>query len=179
VVKFLQGLPNLRTKAKFKMIKASLLKARQKGLRVIHFSIQSNHIHLLIESEGKQALGKGMQSFCTSLAKRINFQLGQRRGKVFRDRYFLHILKTLKEVKHALAYILQNFAKHTKRPNRFDPYCSLLCLALKDKIKLGLSRVNTHAGFADKKEREEFRDELNQLIAAPATWFLRTGWQRA
>ena len=177
VIRLLKGLPSFRTKAKFKIIKKSILQARQKGLRIIHFSIQTNHIHLLIESENKEELAKGMQSFCTSLAKRINFELNKRKGRVFRDRYYLHVLKTLREVKNTLIYIFQNYAKHTKAPNRFDPFSTLICF--EEKIKLGLSKVNTYAIFKDKKRREEFKTELNHLISPAESWFLRVGWKRA
>jgi len=70
-VKLIKGLPSLRAKNKFKLIKRAILKARVRGLRIIHFSIQSNHLHLLIESENKRELGRGMQSFCISLAKSL------------------------------------------------------------------------------------------------------------
>ena len=81
-IKLIKGLPTLRAKNKFKLIKRAILKARVRGLRIIHFSIQSTHIHLLIESENKRELGRGMQSFCISLAKNLNGFL-KRRGKVF------------------------------------------------------------------------------------------------
>lgn len=85
-----------------------------------------------------------MQSFCLSIAKSLNHRL-KRTGRVFKDRYHLHVLATLKEVRNALVYVFQNYAKHTKRPNRFDPYSTLICF--EDKRRLGLSQVNTHSIF--------------------------------
>jgi REP element-mobilizing transposase RayT len=160
-IKLVKGLPNLRTKKYFKIVKRAILVARQKGLRIIHFCVQSNHLHLLIESSGKEGLSTGMQSFCTSMAKSLNYVL-DRSGAVFRDRYHPHILKTLREVKNALLYIFQNFAKHTKVKSRFDPYSSLICFL--DKKKLGLGRVNTHSIFSNLKEREKFKEKMNELI---------------
>jgi len=172
-VKLIKGLPTLRAKNKFKLIKRGILKARERGLRIIHFSIQSNHIHLLIESENKRELGRGMQSFCISLAKSLNGFL-KRQGKVFVERYHLHILKTPTEVRNALRYIFMNFAKHTRTPHRFDAYSSLICFP--DKIKLGLARVNTYALFKGKLRRREFKEEMNLLIAPAESWFLKIGW---
>ena len=173
-VKLIKGLPTLRAKNKFKLIKRAILKARERGLRIIHFSIQSNHLHLLIESENKRELGRGMQSFCISLAKSLNSFL-KRQGKVFVERYHLHILKTPTQVRNALRYIFMNFAKHTRTPHRFDAYSTLVCFP--DKIKLGLARVNTYALFKSKLRRQEYKEEMNLLLAPAKSWFLNYGWK--
>jgi len=176
-IKLIKGLPTLRAKNKFKLIKRAILKARVRGLRIIHFSIQSNHLHLLIESENKRELGRGMQSFCISLAKSLNGFL-KRQGKVFMERYHLHILKTPTEVRNALRYIFMNFAKHTRTPHCFDAYSTLVCFP--DKIKLGLARVNTYALFKNKFNRQkfqEYKEEMNLLLAPAQSWFLNFGWK--
>jgi len=173
-VKLIKGLPTLRAKNKFKLIKRAILKARVRGLRIIHFSIQSTHIHLLIESENKRELGRGMQSFCISLAKSLNGFI-KRQGKVFVERYHLHILKTPTQVRNALRYIFMNFAKHTRSPHRFDAYSTLVCFP--DKIKLGLARVNTYALFKNKLKRQKFKEEMSFLLAPAQGWFLNFGWK--
>jgi len=176
-IKLIKGLPTLRAKNKFKLIKRAILNARVRGLRIIHFSIQSTHIHLLIESENKRELGRGMQSFCISLARSLNGFL-KRQGKVFVERYHLHILKTPTEVRNALRYIFMNFAKHTRTPHRFDAYSTLVCFP--DKIKLGLARVNTYAIFKNKFNRQkyqEYKEEMSLLLAPAQSWFLNFGWK--
>ncbi|MBL6991266.1 MAG: transposase [Bacteriovoracaceae bacterium] len=175
-VKLTKGLPSLRTKIRFKIIKQAIRKARIKGLKIIHFCIQTTHIHLLIESESKQELGTGMQSFCTSIARSLNNAL-KRRGRVFRDRYYLHVLKTPTEVKNALTYLFLNHAKHTRTPNKFDPFSTLL--VFNEKVKLGLSKVNTHSVFPDRHKRDRFKNELTGLLFPPTTWYLSEGWKRA
>ena len=60
--------------------------------RIVHLSIQSNHVHLLVEASSSDALSRGMQSFEISAAKWINKAVGKRfkrrrRGSVFADRY--------------------------------------------------------------------------------------------
>jgi REP element-mobilizing transposase RayT len=59
---------------------------RRRTFRVIHFSIQPDHLHLVVEATSKQALTRGMQGLASRLARRINRTL-RRRGCVFRERY--------------------------------------------------------------------------------------------
>jgi len=175
-LRLMKGLPNLRRKKYFKIFQKAALKARGKNLSIVHFSVQSNHLHLLIESRDKLTLALGMQSFCTSFAKRLNSLLS-RKGQVFKERYFIHILKTPSEVKKALVYVFQNWAKHTNRLWRFDPFSTLLCFT--DKVKLGLSKVNTHSIFQTKQIRGQFKTQISNLIVEPQSWLLTQGWKRA
>lgn len=130
---------------------------------------------MILESEGKEALSKSMQSFAVSFAKRLNGKRGKK-GSVFRDRYFAHILKTPTEVKRTLVYVFQNWAQHTKIKWRFDPYSSLL--GFKDKIALGLGKVNTKSPFPNETLRLIFREELREIISPPGTWLLNWGWKK-
>ncbi|HEY4239629.1 MAG TPA: transposase [Kofleriaceae bacterium] len=84
---------------------------RTQPMRLVHASVQSNHIHLLVEATDKLELAKGMQGFQISAAKHINRTLG-RHGRVFPDRYHVHILRSLREAKNATAYVLTNWRKH-------------------------------------------------------------------
>ncbi|HEY4241141.1 MAG TPA: transposase [Kofleriaceae bacterium] len=96
---------------------------RTQPMRLVHASVQSNHIHLLVEAADKLELARGMQGFQISAAKHINRTLA-RKGRVFPDRYHVHILRSLREAKNATAYVLNNWRKHgvaTSAP--FDP-CS-------------------------------------------------------
>ncbi len=124
-VKIQKNLPNLRTKKLFAIVKRAIARARLRGFRINHFAVLKNHIHLIAEGEDKVQMGKAMQSFTLSLAKSINGAC-RRKGKVFVDRYHLHILRTPIEVKNALIYIFKNAAKHYKLENIFDPYSSLI-----------------------------------------------------
>jgi REP element-mobilizing transposase RayT len=86
--------------------------AEHLGMRVVHYSIQGTHLHLLVEAEGAVALSRGMQGLSTRLARRINGASG-RRGKVFVDRYHAVILKSPRQVANARRYVLQNYRHHT------------------------------------------------------------------
>ncbi len=58
----------------------------RRGFRVVHFSIQGNHLHLVIEADDTAALASGMKSISGRIAKGLN-RLMQRTGRVFTDRY--------------------------------------------------------------------------------------------
>jgi len=53
----------------------------------------------------------GVQSLAIRIAKRLN-HLWRRVGQLFADRYHDHILRTPREVRNALAYVLENAAHH-------------------------------------------------------------------
>jgi putative transposase len=108
----------LRNRHIYKALRdATLVVARRETMRIVHISIQNNHIHLLVEANDKTALSKGMQSFKISAAKQINRTLGRklrtkRRGTVFADRYFSEVVRSPRQARHALAYVLNNWRKH-------------------------------------------------------------------
>src|SRR5215467_13440640 len=71
---------------------------RGTSFRVIHFSIQPDHLHLMIEAGSKLTIGRGMRGLGVRLARAINRALG-RHGRVFVDRYHLHALTSPTEVR--------------------------------------------------------------------------------
>src|SRR5438105_4808654 len=91
--------PVLRTKKRFRAVQACLYYAQEKfGMRVIHYSVQGNHLHLLVESDTNKDLERGMKSFTIRFAKIINRAL-KRKGPAFAGRFHLRILKTPMEVR--------------------------------------------------------------------------------
>jgi REP element-mobilizing transposase RayT len=104
----------LRTRTLYPLVwRALCAAARGRAFRIVHFSALSNHIHLMVEARDATALARGMQGFCIRLAMGINLRLA-RRGRVFADRYHSVILRSPRQVRRALAYVLQN-AKHHAR----------------------------------------------------------------
>jgi putative transposase len=104
------GVGHLRSQSRSSVILAALRKA--KGLRVVHHSIQGNHLHLIVEAPGCEMLALGMQGLSVRIAKGLN-RLAGRRGGVFVDRYHSHVLRTPREVANALKYLQHNFRHHT------------------------------------------------------------------
>src|SRR6266852_1706381 len=84
------------------------------GMRIVHYSIQGNHLHLLVEAEDRESLAKGMQGLAIRIAKTLN-RLFNRAGQVWADRYHSHVLRTRREVANALRYVLGNFARHARQ----------------------------------------------------------------
>lgn len=113
-VRVVRDVGRLRTRKLYRAIQwATLAAARRARIRIIHLSIQHNHLHLLVEARDERALARGMQGFQISAAKHINAALiatdgTRRRGRVFADRYHAHILRTPREVRHALVYVMNN-----------------------------------------------------------------------
>jgi hypothetical protein len=135
------------------------------GVRLVHFSVQSNHVHLLVEADDHHALSRAMQGLATRLAKRLNHRL-ERQGAVFADRYHARALKTPLEVRRALVYVLHNYRRHTVAPGRpsgFDP----------------LSTAPYFDGFASSIAHPPSTAPPGVRPAAlPRTWLLRIGWRR-
>jgi REP element-mobilizing transposase RayT len=131
--------------------------------RVIHISIQSNHLHLLVEADDKRALARGMQGFAISAAKRLNRALRRRRGDVFAYRYHATALTNPTQARNAIAYVLNNWRRHrndARAPWRVDPYSS----------------ADAFRGWATPHGYAPRREPLP--VAAPTAWLLTDGYAR-
>jgi REP-associated tyrosine transposase len=118
------GVGYLRAHSRAQVIQAALQAARERfGMRVVHYSIQGNHLHLIVEAEGAKALSQAMRGLGTRLARRLN-SLAGRRGKVFVDRYHGTVLTSRRQVANARRYVLENHRHHTREhlgPEWRDP----------------------------------------------------------
>jgi REP element-mobilizing transposase RayT len=170
-----RGLPNLRGFKLAAAIGAGLRHAatspwtrqmaQRRTFRVIHFSIQPNHIHLVVEAASKAALGRGVGGLASGLARRINRKL-RRKGQVFSDRYHAHALRTPTEVRHGIVYVLQNHHKHP--------------VAIPD---LGTAPVEGIDPLSSARWFEGWREppprpDAPAPTCAPRTWLARLGWRR-
>ena len=102
----------LRKRAPFRAIHAGIRAAQERfGFRVVHFSVQHDHVHLIVEADDARSLARGMQGMTIRFARGINKAL-DRSGKVFVDRYHAQQLRTPTQVRHAIRYVLSNVRKH-------------------------------------------------------------------
>ncbi|TMQ09161.1 MAG: hypothetical protein E6J90_38605, partial [Deltaproteobacteria bacterium] len=90
VMRVAPAVGSLRRRKMYKAMRdATITAALRERFRIVHISLQRNHVHLLVEAEHKIALARGMQGFVISAARNINTALGdgvrRRRGKVFAD----------------------------------------------------------------------------------------------
>ena len=113
--------PRLRRKEVVEAVRQSLRAGGAlEKFRVVHYSVQGNHIHLVIEAADQVALSRGMQGLAVRIARAVN-RVARRRGKVFADHYFARELKTPAEVRRAVRYVLDNFILHARREPQTDP----------------------------------------------------------
>jgi putative transposase len=108
-----KGLPSLRAERLHGVLKSVVRGMAREGFRIVEYSVQHDHVHLIVEAEDAATLSSGMRSFAIRAARRLNRDgLGGRRGRVWGDRYHRHDLPTPTEVRNALVYVLANGAKH-------------------------------------------------------------------
>lgn len=158
--RFVRGLPSARRGIVFRVIRVAFRdKKVREGFRLVHFSVQSNHLHLLVEAVDNGHLARGLQSVLITIAKRLNRWWG-RKGQVIDERYHGRLLRTPREVRHALAYVLCNARRHgvhwgTGGPDPcssgrwFDGWCEI------------------GSAVAD----------FSSPVALARTWLLSTGWK--
>src|SRR5215212_6912796 len=103
---------------------ATLTAARRDDFRIVHMSIQHDHVHLIVEADGKRALSKGVWGFEISAARHINREISERtgvrrRGSVFDDRYHARPLTSPREVRNGIRYCLNNWLHHGEQAAPF------------------------------------------------------------
>jgi REP element-mobilizing transposase RayT len=156
--------PRLRCGATYRALRRVLVRYLGRAdFRVVHISIQRNHLHLLVEAKDRRALTRGMQSFAINAARAI--QRGP--GKVFAYRYHATQIESARQARHALAYVLNNWRKH-----REDSRCAKTLAAKLDPYASGLAL----AGWA---QRLRFRppDDYHPLpVSLPTTQLLCFDW---
>lgn len=103
----------------FDTVQAALAASSGAGFRVLHFSVQTNHVHLLVEADDASGFTRGCQGLAIRVAKAVNRVLA-RRGPVWGDRFHAHWLETPREVRAALVYVLQNWRKHNATARGLD-----------------------------------------------------------
>ena len=168
VMRVRKGVKRLRQGRAYRAIRRCLVRCLGNDtFRVCHLSIQSNHLHFLIEANDQPSLSKGMQRLNILVARALNRELG-RRGSVFEWRYHATHIKSPKQARHSLAYVLNNWRRH-----REDESCKRAQTAKLDPYASGLS-FDGWAGV-----RFEVPDGFEPLpVSDPHTWLLRVGWRQ-
>ena len=162
-----RSVANLRRMSIYNAFRRALATSlAREGFRVVHLSIQRDHVHLLVEARDTDELSRGMQGLLISAARRINACF-RKRGTVFADRYHERIIASPTQCRNALSYVLNNWRKH--REDRYrtwtvDPFSSA--------VNFGgwreLESSNQLFGTPDWYERLP--------TSTPETWLLRVGW---
>jgi hypothetical protein len=140
-------------------------RAYEPEFQVMHFSVQQNHLHLIVEADDR-ALRTGISGFEISFARRLNKLLG-RIGAVFSDRYHRRDLTTPREVNNVLGYVFNNYRKHGIRVHGLPP-------------ELGFADFYSSApsfrGWS--MPVVQFEDTEPWPAVRPRTWLLDKGWKK-
>ena len=151
VLRARQDAPGLRRRQMFRAVREALVQgAARAGFRLVHFSVQGNHLHLVVEAVDKLALSRGMQGLAVRIARAVN-SAADRSGRVFADHYFARELKTPAEVRRAVRYVLDNGSLHRQRAgarHRFEAPQTDACASAAPLVR-------------------------------PRTWLLSVGWLRS
>lgn len=124
-VKVRDNKADIQSKRILKALHYAIKRARLKGLRVVHYTLEYNHVHLLVESVDNKILHKGMQAFGITIAKAIN-KIKKTKGTVYKNRYHLRLINSPKQLKNALHYIFNNGIKHKRTNSRIDLFNSMI-----------------------------------------------------
>ena len=164
-----RNIPSLRRQSMERIVKRTLLKQRDdltkrgaEHFQVVHFTIQADHLHLIVEASDKRGLARGIAGLEVRIARRLNVLLG-RRGRFWSDRYHRRDLRTPTETRNVLRYMLLNSQKHHRviGDRAFaDPHSS----------------AASFDGFARPPATFETRDPWPWV--KPRTWLLGVGWRR-
>jgi REP element-mobilizing transposase RayT len=152
------GLRCLRASRVFPVIRRGLRASSRAEFRVIEYSVQADHIHLLAEATHARALSSGVRGLAIRLARAVNKALG-RCGGVWDGRYHARALSTPRAVRNALVYVLMNFKKHGEVGTEIDP----------------CSSAPWFDGWRAPPEKLEWH---SRPVALARTWLARIGWQR-
>jgi hypothetical protein len=170
------GLPTLRDPQVVREIEAAFRRGNErKQFRLVHYSIQDDHTHLIVEASGAFALGRGMKSLASLFAFAVNRALG-RTGRVLADRYHLRVLKCPRQVRNAIAYVLLNARKHAEQRIqrlRRSGLRNVPSLRNHEEIDYA-SSGRWFAGW----QAARIRGAASlPAVALPRTWLLRVGWR--
>jgi REP element-mobilizing transposase RayT len=163
-LKCVEGIPSLRRLRRRRVIlKVFAEEGARKGFRLVHYSIRGDHIHLVCEANETLALSRGVQRVASRIARLLNKQLG-RRGRFFADRFHGRVVRTPKDMRNVLSYVLLNLHKdEAKRRIRvLDP-----------------DSFSSHRWFDGWKHgRSADKPDARDPVTEPRSWLLTKGWRR-
>jgi REP element-mobilizing transposase RayT len=171
-----RGVPSLRGRL-FPRVQGALALARERfGFRLAQFSVQADHLHLIVEANDRRALSRGLQGLCVRVARAVNRGLG-RNGSLFADRYHARSLTSPRTVRLALRYVLLNARKHGRAQlaQGFVDACSSApwFSGFARPVALAFGAQQCRAQFA------RLFPAVAAPVAQPQSWLLRAGFLRA
>jgi REP-associated tyrosine transposase len=164
--------PSLRTVPIVREIERTFARGcARPGFRLVHYSLQGNHAHLIVEATDRETLGHGMMAIGARLARAVN-RVACRSGRVLADRYHMRLLPTPREVQGALRYVLLNARKHAAKARAAVAARVPLDPASSSRWFDGWRRGTVAADDEPPASRER------PAVARARTWLLATAWRR-
>jgi REP element-mobilizing transposase RayT len=176
-VKLLPGLRSLRTKTVIRALERTFRTGCDRSeFRLVHYSVQGNHAHFIVEARDQHALGRGMMAIGSRLALAVNRVMGRKKGRVVADRYHARLLRTPREVRNALRYVLLN-ARH---------HAVVTAQTARRAMEVVLDPASSARWFDGWKTRnssvpntlERSAPATPPPVARARTWLLTLGWRR-
>jgi putative transposase len=166
-MRVVRGVRVLRSDGVFRRLQASIKRASRSGFRIVQFSVQVDHVHLLVEAKDKQALAAGLRGLAVRIARDVNAALG-RKGTLFPQRYHARALTRPGEVRHCLLDVLANHRKHASSSAWLDPRSSAAWFD----------------GWRDDALFALAQRDVSDLVRSPSpveparTWLASVGWRK-
>lgn len=162
--------PSMRSERVYSALRDVFAGASEKGFGLLHFSVQGNHLHLIVEADGDVALARGLQRLLSRAAMAVN-TVARRAGRLWRDRHHRRPLTCPRQVRNAYAYVLFNDRKHRLEQGDAAPTAAQ-----------GFDRFSSWPWFDG--WTPEARPSPSAIARAgprpvdvPHTWLARTGWR--
>src|SRR5262245_61245711 len=150
--------------------------AERDDFRIVHFTLQGDHIHLICEASSREALWRGVKGFEISAARRLNAERSKeikrrRKGTVFADRYHARAIGSVRDMRNVLNYVLNNWRHHPRGDRgprlfagKLDPYSSAVFFPGWRERTLP---PYVPAGYDA------------PIVGRPRSWLLAEGWKHA
>ncbi|MDB4939538.1 MAG: hypothetical protein JWP87_6510 [Labilithrix sp.] len=155
-----KGLPSLRSERLHEELREAVRDTRQvEGFRITHYTVQSDHVHMIVEAVDRTTLSAGLKSFAVRAARRLNTRVLGRRGSLWGDRHHRRELRSRRSVRNALVYVMSNHLKH----HEWDA---------------GLCDPCSSGPWFEGWMQDVPRPPEPSPVQDAETWLLRRGWHR-
>ena len=165
------GLRALRNEAEYTALRAAFVAGctgvRACGaFRLCHYAVLNDHLHFVVEAKDRTALSRALQGLSIRIARALN-KLWGRRGKVFADRYHDRILRSPREVRNVIRYVLANGRKHAAEGRAVS-------------VSQAIDTFTSAPWFDGFREKLRVRglEAMDRPVASARTWLLGVGWRR-
>jgi REP element-mobilizing transposase RayT len=145
--------------------------------RIVHLSIEDNHIHLIVEADNHVALSTGIRAFESSAAQRLNRAIALATGnpivgKVFDDRYHARAITSPTQARNTISYVLNNFRRHGRDRGMETMFWDV------DYYSSGPS-FDGWKELDDSPILYQTPDYPRLSVSRPRSWLLAVGWRKA